>query len=380
MTRFRDWINGLTRYPSRFHGDNLEDDVSVTTSGDAELERKMENEVERESQRLCNFSSKKTLSDIFSRKHARERRCDICSFDGSLLAEIFQNLGLVDQICLAVCCRILLTAYKGIIKDKATLPPQPTIHHLPLSFVNSDDKLRIQLLVRLEDFRWKYCAQCFLLKPRRMFSPDALAVSPLERRCSRYDGVMKLCPCLHFTRRDRNNVRILLLSSPTTTSTYYGCFGIYIEGWRCENHVCPFPANNDEQIQVSVAICNRHTGEMALNVWYSLPLPASSGHQFASTDPIFTCPHLNLLDLIYTTDNSTLCYLCGMCVRRETEPQEDTGRVTFIARHCLGYIDLSNDRRWRDHCHDPEGGAQYVALSLHANSNCHANCFKICIS
>lgn len=381
MMRLRDLIKELTRYPSRLLGDRLEDDVSVTSIGDANLEAKTKNDVQRENQRFWNFSSKRTLTGTFApQKPGRERRCDICSFDESIFAEIFENLGLVDQVCFALTCKILFTKYKGIVKDKAVLPPQPTVHHLPLSFVNSDDKLRVKLLVQLEDSRWAYCAECFLLKPRGMFAPDALAVLPLKRRCTRYDGVIRLCPCLHFTRRDRNHVWVLLRSSPTPPLTNYGCFGIHSDGWRPENHVCPFHSNNNGQVQIAVAISICSTGLIALYVWHSLHLPVSSGDQSRLADPIVTCPHLNLLDLVYTTGNSTNCRLCGADVWRRPESQEDTGIVTFTTRLLLGYADESDDLLWRSYCYNPKCDTQYVALSLHLHLNCHADHFELGIS
>lgn len=146
--RLRDLIKGLTRYPSRLLGDKLEDDVSVTSFGDANLEAKMKNNVQRENQRLWNFSSKRTLTGTFApQKPGHERRCDIFSFDESIFAEIFGNLGLVDQVCFALTCKILFTTYTGIVKDNAILPPQPTI--LPLSFVNSDDSYELNSLCSL---------------------------------------------------------------------------------------------------------------------------------------------------------------------------------------------------------------------------------------
>lgn len=366
---FRDLIKGLTRYPCRLLGDKLEDGVSVTSSSDTTLEAKTKNNVQRENQRLWNFSSKRTLTGTF-----------IFSFDESIFAELFGNLDLVDQVCLALTCKILFTIYMRIVKDKAILPQQPTIHYLPLSFINSDDKLRVKLLLQLENSRWAYCAECFLLKPRKMFAPDALAALPLKRRCTRYDGVIKPCPCLHFTRRDRNNVRLLLRSSLTHLPTNYGCFRIYSDGWTRENHVCPFHLNNNKQVRIAMAVFISSRGMLILYVWYSLHLSSFSRDQSRLVDPIFICPHLNLLDLVYTTGNSTECRICGTSVWRGPESQEDTGTVAFTARRNLGYADESDDPLWRIYYCKPEGNTQYVAPSLYLHLNCHADYFEVCVS
>lgn len=213
-----------------------------------------------------------------------------------------------------------------------------------------------------------------------MFTPDALTVLPLKRRCKRYDGVIKLCPCLHFTCRDRNNVRALLRSSLTPPPTHYGCFGIHSDGWRRDDHICPFHSKNNDELQISVELSVCSNGFLDLNVWYSLHLPVSSGDRSRVADPLFTCPHLNLWDLVYATGDLTICKRCDSTVWRESESKEDTGAVTFAAHQSPGYIDLSDDGLWRDHCYDPEGNTEYVAPSFHLHLTCHADYLQVCIS
>lgn len=132
---------------------------------------------------------------------------------------------------MALSCKRFLSCYKVVAKDSSMLPPQPTENHLPLSYVNSQDKLRVRLLVRLENLQWAYCAECLSLKSRKLFTPDALNASALERHCSRYDGVIQLCPCLHLTSRDRNNVRLLLRSPVTPRGEFrYGISALNVTG------------------------------------------------------------------------------------------------------------------------------------------------------
>jgi hypothetical protein len=133
-------------------------------------------------------------------------------------------------------------------------------------------------------------------------------------------------------------------------------------------------------VQISEKISIDSIGMVALYVRYSLHLPVCSGDQSGLDHPIFTCPHLNLLDLVYSTGNSTDCRTCGADVWREPESQEDTGTVTFITRHILGYADESDYPLWRRRCYNPKGVTQYVAPSLYLHLNCHADYFKVCIS
>lgn len=356
---FRDMIKDLIQYPSRLLGDNIEDGISMANSGYAKLETKKSNDVQRKDQRVWNSTGTRTIFGIFPPQKAEcERKGHICVFDESILGKIFANLGLVDQICFALTCKSLIATYKKMIKNSATNPRQPSMCYLPLSFVNSDDQLRIKLLAQLENSRWVYCAKCFLLKPRRMFKPDAPVALPLKKYCTYHHGVIKLCPCLHFTRRDRENVRILLRSSITfpqyedycigvlTSSltpppTNYGCFGLNSNGWICENHTCSSHSSNSKTIEISVTIAASAIGDFDLYVWYSLNTPVSFSDEIGLADPIFACPHMNLLDLIHATGNWTCCLICFAVVWRGPESQEDTGRVTFTTRHDLGHIDLS---------------------------------------
>lgn len=164
---FRNLIRRWTRSPSPLLG-TLEDDSSATSFEDAKLEVKTKNDFQRESRGFWKFSSRTPLIGTFvPQKPRRERKCDVCSFDESLIAEILVNLGLVDQVCFALTCKILFTTCQRTFQDKALLPHHATLNQLPLSFTNSDDKLRVQLLTQLESSRWAYCAECFLLKPQK---------------------------------------------------------------------------------------------------------------------------------------------------------------------------------------------------------------------
>lgn len=304
MLRFRAFLTGLTQTSSHFSGEKLEDDLSVTSPRfDEELngtnpKAKLKKDVRREPQNLWNMA---LIRFIMSRKQESKRRSATCFLDERFLGQIFQYLPLIDQVCFALTCKRLLIRYKEIARDGSLLPPQPTAYHLPFSYVNSDDKLRIQLLVRHEDSRWTYYAECFLLKLREIFTPNELATLPLKRRCMRYDGAIRLCPCIHLTDRDRNNARILLWSTLTPSPSYYGCLGLEQDRWLLESHICPFHSNKNQEVRISMAISISDKGRMHLNAWYTLKLPISSGDSSGVTKPILACPHLNLFDLIHAT-------------------------------------------------------------------------------
>ena len=375
--RVGDLIEGLTQYLGL---------TAVTTSlGEANVELKTKSDAQRENQKVREFSTGRfalpvdnyapqnpgrefgfdigTKSDA-QRENQKVRESsagrfalpvdnyaplnpghefgfDIGSFEDTILIKILNNLDLVDQLCFALTCKVLLTKYKRVIKKdqlqvKVSPPPTMCTHYLPLSFINSDNKLRIRLLVRLESSRWAYCAECFLLRPRGRFTPDALKALPLKRRCLRYDGAIQLCPCLHFTRRDRNNTRVILESSQTLVPhpANYGNFGILSATWKCEGHICPFYSNNGREVQISVALCNESIGRLSLYVWHTLYLTntveVSSGDRSRLDGPIFACPHLDLLDLVYATKNSTMCRLCNAIVQKGPESREDTGIVVSL--------------------------------------------------
>lgn len=293
----------------------------------------------------------------------------IYSLEDGLLASVYQYLTLVDQVCLALSCKKAFSQYRVFAKDNSILPPQPTDYCLPLSFVTSGNKLRKELLIRLENSRWAYCAECLLLKPRKLFTPDELKAPSLERCCKRYDGIIELCSCFNFTRRDRKNFFDLLQSPITTPGVRYGRFGFQRDGDRIDGHLCPFHSNSGREVEVYTKISISKWRSLVLDVWYLMRL--SSSDPFLAAVPLFACPHLDLIPLVHTAGDYTRCYRCFAGVWREPKSVNRADSVTFHVFRPLG-INKSHYFFWHDACRDPgnrSGGSeqnQYDFASSHS--------------
>lgn len=279
------------------------------------------------------------IRSVSRRRVPKRESITIHCLDDSLLTQVYQYLPLVDRICLALSCKRFLSGYKVLVKEISMLPPQSSAHHLPLSYVSSQDKSRIQLLLRIENLRWAYCAECLSLKPRRLFTHDALSAPALQRRCARYDGVISICPCLNLTLRDRNHVSHLLWYQDTPhDEARYGFFGFERDGWASTCHSCPFYSKKNWTVRVSMKFYVSESGTLRLHVSYNLRI--SSGGSFVEAAPVFACPHLDLIPLIHAAGNYTTCYKCLINIWREPAKQEDFGLVTFSVGRSLGYCDL----------------------------------------
>lgn len=175
----------------------------------------------------------------------------------------------------------------------------------------------------------------------------------LERSCARYAGVIELCPCLHLTLRDRNNVRLLLRSPDTPCGVRYGFFSFELDGGRFDGHLCSFYSNENRKVRVFAEVYISNTGFLFMQVEYNLRV-SSSGDSFVAAGPVFACPHLDLIPLIHTAGDVTQCYQCNALVLRKPERHEEPSLVTFSVNRNLGWSDLSDDILWHFRCYNPK--------------------------
>jgi len=375
MLRCRTLLNGLARPPNRSLNDQEEkysllreeenslckDRESATSQkvgekqNGAHLNAQMKRSASGGKRIVRNICNKIPLIGPLLPRTTGNERITISSLNDGILTQIFRHLLLVDQVCLSLSCKRLFARYKVFAKDSPLLLPRPTDLQLPLSYVNSNDKLRTELLSRLENSRWVYCAECLLLRPRKMFTQDALSTSVLERRCTHYDGVMEICPCFCLTRRDRRRI-IDLLKSPTTTAGFrYGCYVFAGDGQPPAEHFCPFysKAGHEVRVYTEFSICGM--GFLNLNIWYSMR--SSFGDPCLTANPVFACPHLDLRSLIDTTGDFTKCKKCRASIWRQHKSLEDADLVIFNVHRSLGLANWPVRFFWYDRCRDPEDKA-----------------------
>jgi hypothetical protein len=245
------------------------------------------------------------------------------------------------------------------------LPPQPTDHRLPLSFVNSEDKLGNQLLARLENSQWKYCVECALLKPRKTFTSEEPTAPSPKRHCTRYDGIIEICPYLPLTRRDKKNLFHLLQSPITTPGLRYGCYGLKRDGEAPDGHLCSFLSNSGRKIEIYTKMSISTMGSLAflnLEVWYFMRI--SAGDPFLAATPVFACPHLDLIPLVHTRGDYTRCYNCIAPVWREPRFARGADTVSFYVFRSLGTTDESVDLFWYGRCREPRNRSGVNKISM----------------
>ncbi|KAL2855183.1 hypothetical protein BJX68DRAFT_264331 [Aspergillus pseudodeflectus] len=144
----------------------------------------------------------------------------ILSLPEAILHKIFNSVpSPIDQVCLLLACKKFHNTFvsTGVLnrrefafprlKSRPHADPQPRgSDPANATTTTIETSSRTTLLIRLEDNRWKYCAACLHLHPKREFSWFERGKPPLERRCMPNAGIIDLCPCFSLTFRDRNKI------------------------------------------------------------------------------------------------------------------------------------------------------------------------------
>lgn len=134
---------------------------------------------------------------------------------------IFSLLTAPDQVCFSLSCKHLFVCLHLYLKaqQQGMKLPQllPSERRPAILCPDAQKRLRIQLLLRLENDRWKYCGECWSLHSHstwralranwrlllRQIQYDYGYRHP-EQICSIvYAGEVDLCPCLTITFRDK---------------------------------------------------------------------------------------------------------------------------------------------------------------------------------
>lgn len=135
---------------------------------------------------------------------------------------IFDFLGASDQVCFSLSCKYLFAClYSYLETQDVELHQLIPFERRQILVPNAIKQPRIQLLLQLENDRWKYCSECWTLHPvPRRQSRRSILLSALKRRkpspyCSSCHlfrrqtcpmpclGEVDICPCLTITFRDK---------------------------------------------------------------------------------------------------------------------------------------------------------------------------------
>ena len=300
----------------------------------------------------------------------------ILCLDERILQKIYQHLSLVDQVSLSLSCKELFGLFGTIVKHKDLEFPRLLRIRNPILCVNSQDVLRNQLLLRLENRRWAYCARCLKLHPRKEFTRHLLRQSALERPCTYYAGIADLCPCISLTIRGRDQL-VKILKLPTKPGTEYGPFEYDFddEGRPGLGHTCLFSTRSGYDVRVALVLSIKETGQLCVAARHTISFTSSDAHLTA--EPTFACPHQDLLSLIprnqavdyyhmYKTLFSSKPHLdilslvprqmvskaCPTCptLIKKYASSEDINRAVFWVVRNLGSCEWPADRPWLDQC------------------------------
>lgn len=277
----------------------------------------------------------------------------ILRLDDRVVDRIHEHLSLVDRACLSLCCKRFFDLYGTVVKHKAFTFPRLLRIRVPL-MVGNQALPRNQLLLRLENRRWACCWGCLKLHPRTEFPWISHLHRPLDRSCAAYAGIVDLCPCISLTLRGRERLINFLKSSPKP-ETKYGHF-LYTftrSGRPCLTHLCTYrylDTHCDMDVWVSLSIDG--AGQLETATQYTLQFP--SPHTYIKADPVFVCPHQDLLsqknwDWNYVGIDRT----CVYCRTTFSTSSEGRSNPVFWAVRNLGLCKWGGDITWYNQCRLP---------------------------
>lgn len=274
------------------------------------------------------------IPPILSHWVRKNGHATIISLGDDLLTKIYEYLPLVDKACLSLTCKRLFGLFGTVTKNTQFVFPRLLYIRVPILCVNSEDVPRNQLLLRLENRRWAYCADCLKLHPRKEFTRSSLGSPAPERRCSPFAGIVDICPCNSLTLRQRDHI-IELLESPTTQP------GMEYRTFRFERneqpkmvHDCSFRFKFGCRVHCSIHLSVKPSDGLAMSTRYTICFsPAKSR---LTVDPIFACPHQDLMSLIRQKRMSEFCPRCWTVILRSPRRANYPGQEIFGVRRVLG--------------------------------------------
>ena len=294
--------------------------------------------------------------------------------DQCILQKIYQHLSLVDRVCLSLSCKKLFGLFGMIVKHKGLEFPLLSRIRYPSLRVKIQDVLRNQLLLRLENHRWAYCARCFKLHPRKEFTRNLLRQSALKRSCAPYAGIVDLCPCISPTIRGRDQL-IKTLNSPAKPlrrMKFPLQYTVTKKGRPGLAHACLTRSRSGYDMRVDLFCYKKANGHLCVLTQHTIKFSYSDAHLTAR--PALACPHRNLLSLVpksQAAEDPDMNRLskhhqvpmsavprklglraCPMCetVIVSCDMSEDRSQAVFWLFRNLGRCEGPADRTWFDHC------------------------------
>ncbi|CAG7965150.1 unnamed protein product [Penicillium salamii] len=266
----------------------------------------------------------------------------ILSLPDTVLVKIHEELPIIDAVCLALTCKRLSKLFTATLKEKDFEFPRLLELRNPLLCLNYSRITRNQLLLRLENRRWLYCGQCLRLHPRKVFDRENKYWAPsLIRSCSRYAGIVDICPCAAWTIRDRDRA-VKLLKSTSPSGTQFGPF-LFQSGSRPSlEHTCHLSSNEEYDADVAISIYIDPSNHLLVHAKYVLRLTPA----YISIEPLLFCPHFSL------SGSSIICPVsyCPSCFAAISNTENNKTNVLFEVTRDFGSCESTDDSCWLRNC------------------------------
>lgn len=300
--------------------------------------------------KIISKGGRPSLSSTASPRVIGFKQTTLTSLEDDLLERISEYLQLVDQVCLSLISTRFFDLFGAISKHPYLTFPKLLCLRNPILCVNSEDVLRNQLLLRLEDEKWVYCGDCLNLHPRQEFDQATLGESSLERRCKPDAGIVDLCPCVALTTRDRDKVINILKSGSPPHDMKYGSFIFGPAGQPSLFHTCSTCFGPGGSIKIVMRLHLQSSGCLFAQSDYTISDPSHQSRHPAG--PIFACPHKDILSLAHSNTRFALCSECGTFISKVSEAK--TTLVVQVRRPLEGYGYITESIRskasWRNNC------------------------------
>lgn len=218
----------------------------------------------------------------------RRKRAVIFRLPNELLLRIFSLLSLTSQASFALSCKTFYEEFGQVLKHEAFRFPRVTEDGGGNVRFDKLANARSDLLLRLQDRRWAYCASCLKLHPVREFDYTQLAWPPEERHCI-YPGIVVLCPCIQLTARGK-----LRLVDHLKKSTSHGNAQEEPVPW----HECSITDHPWATVQIKISLGRTETGQLTVHTRYDIHL--RTRNEPWREPPIRCCPHSDVLKYIST--------------------------------------------------------------------------------
>lgn len=182
-----------------------------------------------------------------------------------IVFRVFTILSTSDAICFALSCKFTLAYYLEILRVRGrTMPVTPQRMFLGVKII---PWIRIHLLRRLQNSRWKFCAQCWKLHPRSVWN-----IQPFwrldhklcsygchtlgSRKCYLpYAGEVDMCPCSNLNIHHK--LQLISLCHHQPLDSKGGVQHLTNRSCKCIEmlvHTCTFNGHPFAQVQINVSV------------------------------------------------------------------------------------------------------------------------------